>query len=69
MFDEFEEMLKTLPVGAFKSAVRDVCDTAYMVEKYFRSRKIAATAADIAAMTGIIIQRERLLSEKEDADV
>jgi hypothetical protein len=51
-----------------RDAVIEVADTAYMCKTWFESYKLEATAADVIAMTRLIIEREAALVAAQKAD-
>ena len=52
-----------------KDAVIEVADTAYMCKTWFESYKLEATAADVIAMTRLILEREAaIVAAQRDAD-
>lgn len=50
----------------FKSALVDVMDTAEMVKLWLEDSGVIYTAADLAAFTAVVLERQKQLREQED---
>jgi hypothetical protein len=64
-FNPFDRALLNMPDEAKRGPIIDVTDTAYLVKLWFDTYAPTATAADIIAMTGLIMERERYLSRPQ----
>jgi len=49
----------------FKEALIEVCDTAYMCKLWFEGQELAATVADVVALTRLVMEREHSLRAAE----
>jgi hypothetical protein len=45
----------------FRRALTDVTDAAYLVKLWFDDHRVSHTAADLVAMTAMVLQREQSL--------
>ncbi len=52
--------------GRLRSALIDVADTTEGCKKWFDSHNLTATAADIVAMTRLVVEREAALKAPND---
>jgi hypothetical protein len=66
-YESFERSLKAVEDVTKKGCLIDVLDTACLVRKWFDVYAPAATAADIVAMTKIIMQREASRRQRDDS--
>lgn len=62
-FDRLIDIIsKTGASHSFRSALVDVCDTAYACKLWFQSYGFEPTAADLVAMTRLIMEREAAIT-------
>ena len=67
--NDFEDSIRHFPWEAhtFKCALIDVNDTVGFVKKILLTNKVQQfTAADVVALTGLVLERQRLYREEED---
>ena len=55
--NNFEVWLQRCPF-TMRAALIDVADTADMCKRWFESNQVAYTAADLVAMTALVLKRE-----------
>lgn len=67
MTNQFDENLKAIPPDSWrwKQAIVDVADTAWLCRSWFDSHAVKCTAADIVAMTQLILAREEQARARE----
>jgi len=65
-FEKRLERMREPDASVFKDALIDVCDTAHMCKLWFESYGLAATAADVVALTRLVMEREAALKAAED---
>jgi hypothetical protein len=57
---DFERLLQDVEPPTARQAIIDVTDTAYLVKVWFEQHRVAYTAADLASMTSMVLEREKL---------
>ena len=67
--NDFEQSIRDFPWEArtFKLALIDVNDTVGYVKKILLTNKVQQfTAADVVALTGLVLERQKIYKEEED---
>lgn len=67
-FDRLVENMKFSPT-LFRDAIVDVCDTAYAAKVWLETYGLQPTAADVVALTKIIVDRHAVLAADAKADM
>jgi hypothetical protein len=65
-FDKRLDSMREPEAANFKGALIDVCDTAYMCKLWFDSYGLVATAADVVALTRLVMEREAAIKAADD---
>ncbi|MCW8085813.1 hypothetical protein [Sabulicella glaciei] len=67
MGETFDQVLGRVP-EPFQTALVEVCDTADLCRRWFADKGMQASAADIIAMTALVMaEAARLRTEKRDS--
>ena len=66
-FDQFLADTKGDLAGTrWRQPVIDVADTMYVCKKWFEGHEVIFTAADLLAMTRLVLEREQALAKAEE---
>jgi hypothetical protein len=65
-FDKRLDSMREPEDALFRDALIGVCDAAYMCKLWFESYGLAATAADVVALTRLVMEREAALKAADD---
>lgn len=67
--NRFEALLKAVPDSAWKDALVEVLDTAFMCHVWFEAHDIIATSGDIVRMTELVCARESEKRREAQQDI